>query len=549
MSFKEIKKIVKFHKEEKGGILVFMGICLIPLLLMLGLAVDSSIGLGQKRKLQMAVDAAAKAGANLASDDVSAITAQAQKIFNANITNMMNVTGPFVSVDTVNDVVTVSASVVVQNTFMKLANLNTNTYNATSSVPLNMGPASEIAIVYELSTRYAGTNFHENVCNSLINFVNSLPDNIMVSITPIATEFQLDTNNTVSSNLFNHLSSTTNDESVNPAFFPLSNKLAWNLPNYNLVTNLFYTAGGEYATYPTDPGVLISNPSPGMCTIPTPNYPSCSTIMWPNKCPGTNNISCSQVYSYISNAVYPILPLTANKSLLVNYINGLKAFTPRSGGFFPSLISWGWRTIDPAWKDFWMINANAKNTVRRNGVHPNAYGTKQKSMILIVYGGAYWDSFPNDANSYYINPCGDATKVVKGLNHWWLTSYGMVPIPTDYQAKANDITCENRWYKTMDRGLGLALSDSTNYNGTLNTTSFQSAILSEVKSKFLRICSNIQAKGIDVYVLTAGDLSEVSPCCNTYSNSSGNAYASSNSPTGIGAGLNSFRSKILAKLS
>ena len=52
-----------FQRTEQGGVLIFLALCLLPLTLMLGLAVDSSFGLTQKRRLQMAVDAAAKADA------------------------------------------------------------------------------------------------------------------------------------------------------------------------------------------------------------------------------------------------------------------------------------------------------------------------------------------------------------------------------------------------------------------------------------------------------------------------------------------------------
>lgn len=538
-----VKKIKSFHKGEKGAVLIFVGLCLLPMLLMLGLAVDSSYGLAEKRKLQMAVDAAAKAGAANGGGVPATITAEAQKIFNANTANMTGITGPNISPNITANTVTVSASVIVSNVFMSMGGIPTSTYNASATASLGGKNFAEVAIVFELSNRFQGNGYHIKVCNALISFVNSLPDNVMVSITPIATDILLDSTKTVPSKLFDHLSPTTNDESANPAYYPLGPTLAWTNANYNLVTNLFYTSG-SYADLPVGPNVLTSNPSPGTCTIPNPDYPSCSLVKWPLKCPLTNNVSCSQVYSYQSNPSFPSLPLTANKTLLVNYITAMKNYEAQADGLFTSLISWGWRTIDPAWNDFWMVNADISTTTRSTGVYPKPYGGKQKSMIIILYGDKYWSEYDDNAEGIYSNPCGDATKVLNGINHWWLTAYGMVPVPTTYQSKVNDITCENRWYKTMDKGLGLNLSDSTNYNATSSVTSYPTSILNEISAKFFRICTNIKAKNVDIYLLSNSNTSTLAPCCNTGSN----AYTITNANSDILGKLMNVQGKIVAKI-
>lgn len=537
------RKLKSFHTEDRGAVLIFVGLCLLPMLLMLGLAVDSSYGLAKKRQLQMAVDAAAKGGAANGNGVAATITSEAQKMFTANTANMTGITGPNVSPNLTAGTVTVSASILVSNVFMSMAGKPTSTYNASATASLSGKNFAEVAIVYELSGRFQGNGYHIKVCNALINFVNSLPNNVMVSIMPIATDFLLDSTTTVPSKLFDHLSMTTNDESANPAFYPLGPTLAWTNANYSLVTNIFYTSG-SYADLPVGPNVLTSNPSPGTCTIPNPDYPSCSAVKWPLKCPLTTKTSCSQVYSYQSNKGFPALPLTANKTLLINYIEDMKDYTAEADGLFPSLISWGWRTIDPAWNDFWMVNADSASTTRTTGVYPKPYGDKQKSMIIIFYGNKYWSEYEENAENIYSNPCGDATKVLNGLNHWWLTSYGMIPVPTDLQSKVNDITCENRWYKTMDKGLGLNLSDSTNYNATVTSSSFPTSILNETSAKFFRICSNIKAKNVDIYLLSNSNTSTLAPCCNT----GANAYTITNANSDILAKLTSVKNSIVAKL-
>ena len=530
------------RRGEKGAVMVFVGLCLLPLFLILGLAIDSSIGLEQKRKLQSAVDIAAKSGVANGNGVPATITSEAQKIFAANTPNMTNITGPNILVNTAANTVTVSASIAVSNTFMGLAGFTSTNYNASATVPMNNKNLAEVAIVYEVSGRFLGNNYHKNMCDALINFVNTLPSNVMVSITPIATEVFLDETTTVANKLFDHFSPTTNDESANPALFPMGPNLAWTIENYNTVQNPLYYANGDYAVYPTDPRVLTSYPVPSTCPG---GYPSCAPTVWPAKCPPTNTkTSCSQVYSYIANRSYPILPLTLNKTLIVNYLNGLKAFAANADGLFPSLLSWGWRTIDPNWNDFWLVNSNATSTARTVGQYPKPYSGIQKSMILIFNGSQYWDDFVPNATAYYINKCGDTTTVVNGLNHWWMTGYGMVPVPTDRQSYVNDITCENRWYKTMDKGLGLTLSDSTNYNATVNMASFQQSILNEVGAKFFRICTNIKAQNVDVYLLSNSNTTTLAPCCNT----SANAYTITNTSASLSTALNAVKAKIAAKV-
>jgi len=538
-----VSNMKKLRSGEKGAVLVFVGLSLIPILLILGLAIDSSMGMDKKRQLQAAVDTAAKAGVANGNGVTATITSEIQKVFAVNTSNMPNISGPNISVNTANNTVTVSASILVSNSFMGIGGIGTSTYNATTTIPLNSGNIAEVAIVYEVSARFLNNNFHQNICNALINFVNNLPSNVMVSITPIATEFLFDPATTVSNALFNNLSMTTNDESAIPGFYPLSPNYAWTSANYSSIQNPYYFANGVYATYPTDPSVLTSYSAP--LSICPGLYPSCPTNMWPLKCPPLNiNTSCSQVYSYISNPSYPILPLTLNKTLAVNYLNGLKNFSASANGLFPSLISWGWRTIDPSWNNFWMVNSDTTTTLRTTGQYPKPYGGTQKSMILIFNSNQYWDDFVPNVSSYYMNKCGDATTVVNGLNHWWMSGYGMVPVPTDYMSYVDDITCENKWFKTMDKSLGLNLSDSTNYNGTVNTATYQTDILNEVGAKFFRICNNIKAKGVDVYLLSNSNTGTMTPCCN----SSANAFTIGNSSTSISTALSSVQTMITAKI-
>jgi len=330
------KKWNAMRTTEKGGVLIFVALCLLPMFLILGLAVDSSYGLTEKRKLQMACDAAAKAGVANGGGVSATITSEAQKVFAANIANMTGITGPTISVNTSAKTVTVSASIVVSNVFMVLGGVPTSTYSATTTTSYGTALA-EVVIIIEGSQRAAyASNFQQNVCAQLISFVNSLPSNVMVSIIPLSGEFSFDPSTTVSGNLFNHLSSTTNDESANPGYYPLSTNYAWTLANYNAIPNPYYGGLSQYPSAPT----RTSYTSPATCPG---SYSSCSSTLYTANCPSTTHQSCSSTYAYNHLPTYPMLPLTLNRTLITNYINSIKNFNSWSDAFFPSMISWAWR--------------------------------------------------------------------------------------------------------------------------------------------------------------------------------------------------------------
>jgi Flp pilus assembly protein TadG len=126
------QKINFFHKSDKGAVLILVSLIMLPMLLMVGLAVDSANGLKNQKKLLMACDAAAKAGAANGGGVLATITSQAQSVFTANTSGMTGITGPNVSQSS-SGVVTVSASIVVTNYFMTLGGIPTNTYSATAT--------------------------------------------------------------------------------------------------------------------------------------------------------------------------------------------------------------------------------------------------------------------------------------------------------------------------------------------------------------------------------------------------------------------------------
>lgn len=489
-------KLQKFKQGEKGGVLIFVAMSLLPLLLMVGLAVDTSYGLVQKRKLQMAVDAAAKAGSEFGDSIAGQINISATKMFNATTANMTGITGPNIVWDSTTGCVTVSASINVPTNFMQLGGITSANYSATSSACL-YGNKSEVAIVLDLSS--TNGNWTSKMIDALKTFVTTIPNTTMVSIVPITTQIALDSSTTIPSSLFSHLSNTTNDENSSPALYPLSGNYAWNAANYGAVYNYLYgnTFPNSTSYYPL-PGTCTGWGGPG-------TYLACSAL-YPLIC-SVGHTSCRANYSYTGTTMPPILPLTANQTTLTNYLTYLGNVNMSNHDVWPSLIVWGWRAIAPEYKDFWLINPDPTKTQRSSGTYPSVYSTNNpKNIVLVVTGGTTWNS--TSLTSSYNSVCG------AGLTKWQMTNYGALPL-TSEKSTFVDITCDNYNYKTIDQTLGLNLSTTNYFSSTQTSTEYGNSVVSELNAKFLRICSNIKAKGTHIYVITQYEDTTLQQCASS----------------------------------
>jgi Flp pilus assembly protein TadG len=487
-----LNKIKSFKRHDKGGVLIFVAMSILPLFLMLGLAVDGSYGLLQKRKLQVAVDAAAKAGAAYSNNSSGQAQTNANTMFSALSTGMNGtISGPNVTYNPNTNCVTVSASITVPTYFMQLGGITSASYSASSSA-CQSGNRTELAVVFDLSN--TNGNWTSKMISSLQGFVTNMPAGTLVSIVPATTVLQLDPTTTVQGNLYSHLSNTTNDENANPALYALGSNYAWNSTNYGSVYNYLY--GMNY------PSSNSYYPLPGTCTGwgGPGTYLACS-ILYPGTC-SVGHPSCNQKYTYTSYGIPAILPLTANKNTLSNFLTSLGSYSESNADIWPALAVWGWRTLDPQWRDFWQVNSDATNNTRTTGIYPSAY-PNPKNVMLVMTGGTTWGS-SNLANSYN-SLCG------VGSTKWQMTYYGILPLTSDRSAFL-DITCDNYNYKTVDQSLGLGLSATNYYSSGQTSASYGTAVVTELNNKLLRICNNMKAAGINVYVITQYDDATLSQC-------------------------------------
>lgn len=531
-----LKRWKAFCAHNKGGVLILVALSLLPILLMMGLAVDSSYGLAQKRKLQMACDAAAKAGMANGQGQLTTITTEAQKIFTVNTINMSGITGPNVSVDASGNV-TVSASIAVPTTFMRLGGINSTNYSATSTV-LNgsVGQVFEIAIAIDASQNSIQGGFFSGVMTLLPSFINGLPKNAAISIVPYSTTVQFDSTNTVPSALFSNLDPNATDEISSPAMYPISSYYPWNSLSFSTVYNFFYGTSFQNET--------SYYPLPGTC----PSGKSACSTLYPSNCAGGWQ-SCTSNYSYFMYPNTPVLPLTTNKTAINNYLTNLQNMSTGNDGALHSLISWAWRTIAPEWNGFFQVNSVGTTTNRTTGTYPKAYNqTTPKSLIIIASGNAYWDDMKNTPN-FYTTACGASSTTwtanckagfpCVNKQTWLMTNYGIAPLTKNLIAR-NDGTCANYDYDTIDKSFGLNLAGNDFLDTIRDANGYTTAILTEVQNKVNRICANIRSTGINVYVIAAGSTHNFDSCAG-----SNNIYYMGKTSK-LSSALSSISAKIIA---
>jgi Flp pilus assembly protein TadG len=87
----------RFRNEERGSVVVYFAIALLPVVLMMGAAVDYERALAARTKMQNAVDAAAVAVAMASKSTAAQRQTLAQNTVNANLGPMVNVLNPTVT--------------------------------------------------------------------------------------------------------------------------------------------------------------------------------------------------------------------------------------------------------------------------------------------------------------------------------------------------------------------------------------------------------------------------------------------------------------------
>ena len=141
----------RLMSNERGNMAIVVGMATVPMILIMGAAVDFENASNTHTELQSAVDSAALYAASLDSYPNDVLTRKSKFYFNANFSANGSTDpslAPTYNVTTVGDSITATASVPVNNAFMKIAGLPTTTISATSVVK-KAGINLEVSLVLD----------------------------------------------------------------------------------------------------------------------------------------------------------------------------------------------------------------------------------------------------------------------------------------------------------------------------------------------------------------------------------------------------------------
>jgi len=323
--------------SDKGGVAAMVGLAVVPMVLALGLAIDGGLAYGAHSKLQGAVDAAALAGARVASSEDGNVEADARMFFDANFPSSFlggQITDFDANFDEDTGELRIDAEIDLPTSFMRIAGLPTVSV-AASAVAQQQLSGLELAMVLDITGSMnkpdpsGGTKIQalKDASETLLDVIygeNETVNDVSISVVPYNTQVNLGSDRT------------------------------------DLLT------GFDVADFGDDgwKGCVEARTSPSDLDDTTPSTEAFSALLSPT---GAPNAHCQDS---------EVLPLTAEKSVISDHIDDLEAegFTFTNVGF-----TWGWRTISPLWDGVWGTDSD-----------PVAYDhpTIQKAIIFMTDGVA-----------------------------------------------------------------------------------------------------------------------------------------------------------------
>lgn len=329
--------------DDRGAVMMMVGLAIIPLVLALGVAVDGGLAYNAQSRLQDALDSAALAGAKKIGTDVEEMKAEARRFFDSNYPDDY-LGGSVIDFDADFDddgsELNVEATIQVPMAFMGIIGIPTIDIQADAKVQQQINGV-ELALVLDItdsmnfSDPSGGTKLEklEEATDILLDTLfgeNDTVDNVSVSVVPY--------NSVV--NIGNTRTDFLEDFDAS-AFSPDEWK------------GCVEARGG---TMDRDDTPISTQAITAML------WPPVGSMFNPDNDP---NAFCPDA---------EILPLEDQKSVIADHIEDMEATgaTLTTVGFV-----WGWRTISPRWRDAWGLEGQ-----------PVDYGssTTKKAIVFMTDG-------------------------------------------------------------------------------------------------------------------------------------------------------------------
>jgi Flp pilus assembly protein TadG len=387
---------------------IVVGMATVPMMLIMGAAVDFENASNTHTELQSSVDSAALYAASLSDTTNAALTDKSKPYFNANF-NATGASGSGSSatynVTSVGDSITATASIPVNNAFMKLAGLPTTTVSATSVVK-KAGINLEVSLVLDNT--------------GSMGWINGQTGNTAIfDLKAAATKF-----------IDQVVPDTQGNYYTKVAAVP-----------YNVGVNLGSAAAADIARDPVTVGADMAPGYQNYYFMPmAPVLEKKKNGVWQNNCVHDANHNCyatgtitncvtertgAQAYTDASALTYPLgrqyvvggasagngctvtpmRPLSTNKTDLKNTIAAMSAANNTVGQVG---IQWGWYTLSPNIGLF----SGESVPAGYDKLTAASYTERVKKIMILMTDGEYNSAYADGVMSGQLNYVGYNTSNV-----------------------------------------------------------------------------------------------------------------------------------------
>ena len=382
-------------RDRRGNTALMFAVAAVPLLGMVGLAVDYGRAFLVQTRLQTAIDAGALAAGKMLT---STATAQQDvaKYVAANLPpDFMGaaIQTPVVTLDQTNQRVAVSLTATVPTTFLKVLRVNQLQVNVANEVQ-RANAGMELALVLDVTGSMASNNRIVETRTAATDLVNILfgpgstpPKNLWISIAPYAAEVNIGNQRT-----------------------------GWLAPG-SYTANKWASQGWR--------GCVLARTAPQDQTETPPATQPFKPFWYPNNQyngnnndnPWTNNnITDDGTYRQTNDMAGPnlgcppaIMPLTNDRQALLSKIASLKPVN-RGGTMANQGLQAGWFTLSPQWRGLW--GGSTPSNLPLN------YGTQDmnKAVVLLTDGNNEWYSYKPQGDYTSYQRIGDGLLGTTNLN-------------------------------------------------------------------------------------------------------------------------------------
>ncbi len=384
-----------FVHNESGMTLPLLGISMVAITALTGMAIDTARLQLVQSKLQFSLDAAGLAAGSTV--DTSNLNSEVSKYLNTNFNGYLGavLTGTSVVVNGSKTVITLSASATLPATFLQVVGVTTLTANANSQITRS---ASGLELVMVLDN--TGSMNDDGKIGALKTAASSLVSiltggqssvaNLWMGLVPFSQAVNIGTS-------YASWMDTTYDNTLawgaNASWGGCVDARVTKSPAVQFVS-------GNSSTIDKD----ITDDPPSVAAFREYFYPSNSTNCWAWKTSkGVKTCTSSGAgLTYASKAsmntstlgpnIYcpqQVTPMTATAATVTNAIN---AMTAQGDTHIDLGLGWGWRMLSPRWQGLWGGEMNA------NGL-PLAYGTAHMNKAVVLLTDGYNTLGSNGSNN------------------------------------------------------------------------------------------------------------------------------------------------------